>query len=147
MKAVFFESDWPEEFGQEILVTYLRKDESESDAILRAMEIYDPKYDFYVKYYFISKLVLEQLNAIIEKRKIPQYFKIYDVFNQTYLDNQSFDISTAKRDDAIFFSLEEAKEKMQYYANAYQFLEINLEIRIDSINEINEIISSETFCF
>lgn len=105
------------------------------------------KYDFYVKYYFISKLVLEQLNAIIEKRKIPQYFKIYDVFNQTYLDNQSFDISTAKRDDAIFFSLEEAKEKMQYYANAYQFLEINLEIRIDSINEINEIISSETFCF
>jgi hypothetical protein len=49
MKAVFFESDWPEEFGQEILVTYLRKDESESDAILRAMELYDPKYDFYVK--------------------------------------------------------------------------------------------------
>jgi hypothetical protein len=52
MKAVFFESDWPEEFGQEILVTYLRKDESESDAILRAMEIYDPKYDFYVKEHF-----------------------------------------------------------------------------------------------
>jgi hypothetical protein len=52
MKAVFFESDWPEEFGQEILVTYLRKDESESDAILRAMELCDPKYDFYVKQHF-----------------------------------------------------------------------------------------------
>lgn len=49
MKAVFFESDWPEEFGKEILVTYLRKDESESDAILRAMELHSPKYDFYVK--------------------------------------------------------------------------------------------------
>jgi hypothetical protein len=43
-----------EEFGKEILVTYLRKDESESDAILRAMEIYDPKYDFYVKETFRS---------------------------------------------------------------------------------------------
>ena len=52
MKAVFFESDWPEEFGQEILVTYLRKDESESDAILRAKEIYDLEYDFYVKEHF-----------------------------------------------------------------------------------------------
>lgn len=52
MKAVFFESDWPEEFGQEILVTYLRKDEYESDAILRAMELTDPKYNFYVKEHF-----------------------------------------------------------------------------------------------
>ena len=49
MKAVFFESDWPEELGREILVTYLRKDESESDAILRAMELHGSKYDFYVK--------------------------------------------------------------------------------------------------
>lgn len=105
------------------------------------------KYDFYVKYYYISKLVLEQLNATIEKRKTPSYFKLYDVINEKYLDNQSFDISKAKRDDAIFFSLEEAKEKMQYYANAFQFLEINLEIRIDSINEINEILVSETFYF
>jgi hypothetical protein len=52
MKAVFFESDWPEEFGKEILVTHLRKDESEPDAILRAMELYSPKYDFYVKEHF-----------------------------------------------------------------------------------------------
>ena len=49
MKAVFFESDWPESLGDEILVTYLRQDELESDAILRAMELYDPKYNFYVK--------------------------------------------------------------------------------------------------
>ena len=52
MKAVFFESDWSEEFGQEILVTYLKKDESESDAILRAMKSYDSKYDFYIKEHF-----------------------------------------------------------------------------------------------
>ena len=52
MKAVFFESDWPETLGQEILVTYLRKDESESDAILRATKLYDPKYDFYIKEHF-----------------------------------------------------------------------------------------------
>lgn len=52
MKAVFFESDWSEEFGPEILVTYLRKDESDSDAILRAMEICGSKYDFYVKEHF-----------------------------------------------------------------------------------------------
>ena len=49
MKAVFFESDWPESLGEEILVTYLRPDELESDAILRAMELYNPKYNFYVK--------------------------------------------------------------------------------------------------
>ena len=52
MKAVFVESDWPEVFGREVCVTYLRKDEYESDAILRAMELTDPKYDFYVKEHF-----------------------------------------------------------------------------------------------
>ena len=52
MRAVFFESDWPEVFGREVCVTYLRKDEYESDAILRAMELTDPKYDFYVKEHF-----------------------------------------------------------------------------------------------
>ena len=40
------------EFGKEILVTHLRKDESEPDAILRAMELYSPKYDFYIKEHF-----------------------------------------------------------------------------------------------
>ena len=49
MKAAFFESDWPESLGDEILVTYLKPDECEPDAILRAMELYDPKYNFYVK--------------------------------------------------------------------------------------------------
>jgi hypothetical protein len=52
MKAVFFESDWPEELGQEFLVTYLREGESEADAILRAMKSYSPKDNFYVKEHF-----------------------------------------------------------------------------------------------
>ena len=54
MKAVYFESDWPESLGEEILVTWVKDDELESDAILRAMELYDSKYNFYVKETFRS---------------------------------------------------------------------------------------------
>lgn len=58
MKAVYFESDWDEIFGDEVLVNYVKDSESESDAflrvesydpILRVMKLYDPKYNYYVK--------------------------------------------------------------------------------------------------
>lgn len=49
MKAVFCKSDWPEEFDEEILVTYLRTDESESDGILRAMELYGSEKTYFIK--------------------------------------------------------------------------------------------------
>ena len=49
MKAVYFESDWTESPGEEILVTYVRQDESDSDAILRAMELYSPLLTYYIK--------------------------------------------------------------------------------------------------
>ena len=49
MKAVYFESDWPESPKEEILVTYVLKDETETDAILRAMEIFGPRHEFYIK--------------------------------------------------------------------------------------------------
>jgi hypothetical protein len=49
MKAIYFDSDWPEEFGETILVTYVRTDEQESDAVLRAMELYGPDKDYYLK--------------------------------------------------------------------------------------------------
>ena len=49
MKAVYFESDWPEELGQEILVTYVRWYEQESDAILRAMELYGSDKNYFLK--------------------------------------------------------------------------------------------------
>lgn len=41
--------DWPESPEEEILVTYVRKDEIESDAILRAMEIFGSRHTFYIK--------------------------------------------------------------------------------------------------
>ncbi len=49
MKAVYTVSDWPESPEEEILVTYVMKDETESDAILRAMEIFGSRYGFYIK--------------------------------------------------------------------------------------------------
>ena len=49
MKAVYTVSDWPESPEEEILVTYVRKDETESDAILRAKEIFCSRYGFYIK--------------------------------------------------------------------------------------------------
>lgn len=49
MKAVYFASDWPESPGEEILVTYVRQDESDSDAMLRAMELYGTDLDYYIK--------------------------------------------------------------------------------------------------
>lgn len=49
MKAVYTMSDWPESAEEEILVTYVMKDETESDAILRAMEIFGSRNEFYIK--------------------------------------------------------------------------------------------------
>jgi len=49
MKAVYTVSDWPESPEEEILVTYVMKDETESDAILRAMEIFKSNHGFYIK--------------------------------------------------------------------------------------------------
>ena len=49
MKAVYFESDWPESPGEEILVTYVQQDESDSDAMLRAMELYGADLSYYIK--------------------------------------------------------------------------------------------------
>ena len=46
-KAVYFESDWPESLGEKILVTYVKVDELESDAILRAMELYGTNNDYF----------------------------------------------------------------------------------------------------
>jgi hypothetical protein len=49
MRAVYFESDWPEDLGCEILVTYCKTDESESDSMLRAMEVYGSDKNYYIK--------------------------------------------------------------------------------------------------
>jgi hypothetical protein len=49
MKAVYFESDWPESQNEEILVTYVKQDELDSDAILRAMELYGTNLSYYIK--------------------------------------------------------------------------------------------------
>jgi cytochrome c-type biogenesis protein CcmE len=48
-RAVYFDSDWPEEFGEQILVTYVRQGELDSDAILRAMELYRKDTNYYIK--------------------------------------------------------------------------------------------------
>ena len=48
-KAVYFESDWPEELGQEILVTHVRQDEQESDALLRAIEVYGSDKNYFIR--------------------------------------------------------------------------------------------------
>ena len=48
MKAVYTKSYWPESPDEEILVTYVMKDEYESDAILRAIEIFGSNHDYYI---------------------------------------------------------------------------------------------------
>lgn len=49
MKAVYFDSDWPESLGEKILVTYINPFEQESDAILRAMELCGIENVYYVE--------------------------------------------------------------------------------------------------
>lgn len=49
MKAVYFEFNWYLAPSEEILVTYVNQDESESDAILRAIEMCGKDIRYYVK--------------------------------------------------------------------------------------------------
>lgn len=55
MKAVFYKSDWPEVFDEEILVTYVRKDELDSDAVLRAIELCGANYEYYIREFGTDK--------------------------------------------------------------------------------------------
>ena len=49
MKAVYSDTDLLEELGSSILVTYCRKDELESDSILRAMELCGTEKNYSIK--------------------------------------------------------------------------------------------------
>lgn len=50
MRAVYVLSDWIDSsFKQEILVTRVRENEDDNDAILRAMELCGPDKQYYIK--------------------------------------------------------------------------------------------------
>ena len=84
---------------------------------------------------------------LLESRQIPKWFKIIDVTNNKEVDNASLDIQSDKKLVALFRTFDEAKDKMEYYATPFYTLGMNIEMKIDVLNEINEILSSETFIF
>ena len=49
MKAVYTLSDWIESIEEEILVTRVRENEDDNDAILRAMELFGADKKYYIK--------------------------------------------------------------------------------------------------
>lgn len=128
-------------------------DEGEIDSFIKEVNPFfkkpynQNKYDFYVKYYFISKLVAEQVSLLLERRQQPKWYKIIDVTNNIEVDNASLEIKLDKENIALFKTFEEAKDKMEYYATPYYTLGISIEMRIDTLNEIHEILSSKTFLF
>ncbi len=48
-RAVFYKSEYPEDYGDEVHVTNVREGEQDSDAILRAVELYSSDKSFYVR--------------------------------------------------------------------------------------------------
>ena len=128
-------------------------DEGEIDSFIKEINPFfkkpynQNKYDFYVKYYYISKLVVEQVALLLESRQIPKWFKIIDLTNNKEVDNASLDIQSDKKLVALFRTFDEAKDKMEYYATPFYTLGMKIEMKIDVLNEINEILSSETFIF
>jgi hypothetical protein len=48
-RAVFYKSEYPEDYGDEVHVTNVREGEQDSDAILRAIELYNRDISFYVR--------------------------------------------------------------------------------------------------
>ena len=48
-RAVYVIDMFDEVFGTEVIVTYVRPDETDSDAILRAIELYGDEDEYYVK--------------------------------------------------------------------------------------------------
>ena len=84
---------------------------------------------------------------LLESRQIPKWFKIIDVTNNKEVDNASLDIQSDKKLVALFRTFDEAKDKMEYYATPFYTLGMKIEMKIDVLNEINEILSSETFIF
>ena len=48
-RAVFYKSEYPEDYGDEVHVTNVREGEQDSDAILRAIELYSSDKSFYVR--------------------------------------------------------------------------------------------------
>jgi len=84
---------------------------------------------------------------LLERRQLPKYFKIVDITNNKELDNASLDIPKDKKSIVYFTSIEEAKKSMEYYAAPYYTLGMKIEMRIDTLNEINETLASETFLF
>lgn len=53
-KAVYTENNWPEVHNGDILVTFVRQDESDSDAILRAIEIFGHNSEYYVANVYVA---------------------------------------------------------------------------------------------
>jgi hypothetical protein len=49
MRAVYVLSDWLESVEEEILVTRVKEDEDDNDAILRAMELFGNDKKYYIK--------------------------------------------------------------------------------------------------
>ena len=92
-------------------------DEGEIDSFIKEINPFfkkpynQNKYDFYVKYYYISKLVVEQVALLLESRQIPKWFKIIDVTNNKEVDNASLDIQSDKKLVALFRTFDEAKDK------------------------------------
>jgi len=105
------------------------------------------KYSFYLKYFFISKVVVEKVNQLLQQRQQPFYFTIYDETNKLEINYEDIDVNSKKTGIAKLKSLHEAEDAMNLYIIPYTALGIKITIRIDSFNEINEILSTQSFSF
>lgn len=101
------------------------------------------KYSFYLKYYFISKLVVDNLNKLLQERQKPSYFMIYDDTNDVDICYEDCESKPLNKGIAKYQKLEQVKEAINYYASAYTELGLSLKIKLYSFNEINELLETE----
>lgn len=101
------------------------------------------KYSFYLKYYFISKLVVDNLNKLLQERQKPSYFMIYDDTNDVDICYEDCESKPLKKGIAKYQKFEQVKEAINYYASAYTELGLSLKIKLYSFNEINELLETE----
>lgn len=133
--------------GKELEIQSLIKD-GEIDHFIKEINPFfkkpynSEKYSFYLKYYFISKLVVDNLNKLIQERQKPFYFTIYDETNDIDVCYEDCEIKPIKKGIAKFQKIEQANEAVSFYASAYTELGFNLKLKINSFNEINELLES-----
>lgn len=100
------------------------------------------KYNFYLKSYFLSKSIYDNLVVYVESRDVVAFYKIKDITNNKHVF--IYDIAECKMQkvDAVFNTKDETMDAIKDYSAAYVALKVPLELEIEGYNSLGEIIEN-----